>query len=319
MSVNTNAYLYRFTIFTPTYNRKETIIKTFQSLCRQSLKDFEWIVIDDGSNDGTENFFCTEEVCAAEFPIIYKYVDNAGKHVAQNKALDMARGELFLPLDSDDTIVDDALDIIWKAWVSIPNNEREGYSGIGVHCCDLQGVRVGDPWPKDKMVSNDLEMHFRYRIKGEKWGPIRTDIMRQYKNEEVKGHFLSESTVWFRIAKKYKKLYLDESVRFYETHEDSVTKLVKNNIDYNLESELLADSIYINEFYIWYWKYMPIQAIKLPLRYAKRCVDGKRKLFVGKKAHITAIRPISAKILIYFMIPYWIIRGIKVKKHEEIQ
>lgn len=311
MNGKNSEHAYKFTIFTPTYNRKETITDTFRSLCRQSEKDFEWIVIDDGSSDGTEEFFCSEEVRSAEFSIIYKYVDNSGKHVAQNKALDMAQGELFLPLDSDDTIVDDALDIMWKAWVSIPNNEREKYSGIGVHCCDSQGVRVGDSWPNDEIVSNDLAMHFKHKVRGEKWGPIRTDIMRQYKNEEVKGHFLSESTVWFRIAKKYCKLYLNESLRFYETHDDSVTKLIKKDNVYNLESELLADSIYINEFYEWYWKYMPMQAIKLPLRCAKRCIAGGKHLYFGEESYIKKVHPISAKILLCVAAPYWIINWLK--------
>lgn len=63
-----------------------------------------------------------------------------------------------------------------------------------------KGELIGDTSPNNRFVSNDLDISFKYNIKGEKWGVIRTDIMKQFKNEEVKGHFLSESTVWYRIA-----------------------------------------------------------------------------------------------------------------------
>ena len=44
------------TVFTPTYNRKHTLPRTYESLCRQTCSDFEWLVIDDGSSDGTREW-----------------------------------------------------------------------------------------------------------------------------------------------------------------------------------------------------------------------------------------------------------------------
>lgn len=88
---------YKFSVFTPTYNRAKDIVACYLSLCKQTFSDFEWIVIDDGSNDNT-NQVMEEIMKSARFPIVYRYQENKGKHVAQNRALDLAQGELFLPL-----------------------------------------------------------------------------------------------------------------------------------------------------------------------------------------------------------------------------
>lgn len=82
--------------------------------------------------------------------------------------MDVAKGEMFVPLDSDDYIIAEALEIFWNAWLSIPENERWDYSGVGVHCMDQNGNMIGTPYPQDRMVSNDLEMTFKCKIKGEK-------------------------------------------------------------------------------------------------------------------------------------------------------
>ena len=243
-----------FSVFTPTYNREKTLPFVYKSLLKQSFQSFEWIVIDDGSTDKTEALIqkYKEE---APFSIKYYKQENSGKHIAQNKAVDLAEGELFVPLDSDDTITEDALSEFWNAWNTIPKSERMHFSGVSCHCMDQYGNRIGTAWPQDQFVSNDLEVTFKYHVNGEKWGMIRVDIMRKFKNANVKGHFLDESTVWFRIAKEYQKLYIDKCLRIYEIGQDSVQKRTRESELRNAESKLYANLIYANEFYDWYLKY----------------------------------------------------------------
>ncbi len=287
---------YSFTVFTPTYNREKSILDVYNSLERQTYKNFQWIVIDDGSADGTGDLI-KSVIEKATFPIIYKYQDNSGKHIAQNRALDLAEGELFLPLDSDDTIVPEALEIIWNAWVSIPEEQRSEFSGIGVHCINQYGDRIGPAWPEDGMISNDLEIRFKYKITSEKWGPIRTDIMREYKNPEIKGHYFSESTVWYKIAQRYKKKYINANVRIYIQKNDSVSVKNKENTDYNFDCYIEGAKIYINDFYCWYAKYDKKGLIKKVLILSKKCADNKKPLLLGKDAMIKSISPIPAKII----------------------
>lgn len=285
--------------------------RCFNSLQKQTLKEFEWVIVNDGSTDNSDEVI-KEIIEQTDIPITYLCLEhNSGKHVAQNRAVDIAKGELFVPLDSDDYIIPEALEIFWNAWISIPENERVDYSGVGVHCMDQKGDMIGTPYPKDRMVSNDLEMTFKFKVNGEKWGMIRTDIMREFKDVEVKGHFLSESTVWFRIAKKYqKKLFLNQCLRVYEVHGDSVTKQMKSH-DYNIDSRIVSDCIYSNEFYDWYLRYQLKTAIRKPLVLTYKCIVNDKEILFGKDALIKKINPLICKALIAIASTYKLVWAIK--------
>ncbi|OUN38712.1 hypothetical protein B5G28_08455 [Faecalibacterium sp. An77] len=304
-------YQYKFTVFTPVFNRGTILSRCFNALQQQTLKDFEWVIVNDGSTDNSDEVI-KDIIEQTDIPITYLRLEhNSGKHVAQNRAVDIAKGELFVPLDSDDYIIPEALEIFWNAWVSISENERIDYSGVGVHCMDQQGDMIGTPYPKDRMVSNDLEMHFKFRVDGEKWGVIRTDIMQKFKNVEVKGHFLSESTVWFRIAKKYpKKLFLQKCLRIYEVHEDSVTKQMKSH-DYNIDSRIVSDCIYLNGFYNWYLHYRLKTAIRKPLALTYNCIVNDKAILLGKDALIKKVDPLVCKVLIAIASIYKLVWTIK--------
>lgn len=296
-------------VFTPTFNREKTLPKVFQSLIKQSYVAFEWIIIDDGSTDNTEclvkSFFDK-----APFPIYYYKQSNLGKHVAQNRAVDMAKGELFVPLDSDDTIVPDALGVLWKTWLSIPDEERNEYSGVSCHCMDQYGNRIGSQWPKSPFISNDLEVTFKYHVTGEKWGAVRTDIMRQIKNAEVKGHFLDESTIWFRIAQRYQKIYIDRCLRIYEIGQDSVQKRTRESELDNAESKLYANLIYINEFYGWYIKYDIKGLVKRSLKIVYySSLLGKKLLF--RNGIIHQVHPGFCKVIVLATSPYALLESIR--------
>ena len=102
-------YKHRITVFTPTYNRAYIISNLYESLKTQTFTDFEWLVVDDGSNDNTEALFENWINEDNFFSIRYVKTPNGGKHRAINKGLELAEGELFFTMDSDDTLTNDAL------------------------------------------------------------------------------------------------------------------------------------------------------------------------------------------------------------------
>ncbi len=223
-----------FTVFTPVYNRRHTIHRVWESLVSQTYKNFEWIVVDDGSTDGViEILEHYKRIAPFEVTIIRQ--ENSGKHIAWNKAVSRARGELFVPADSDDSFVPEALEVFAKWWNFIDPTERKNFSGINVLCKDPNtGEVIGDKYPKDVFISNNLDLYFKYRIRGEKWGCIRTDVLRERPFKEVKGSFLSENWIWFYIARKYKVLCVNEALRFYYT--DAKNRLSKPSIKDLLKS-----------------------------------------------------------------------------------
>ena len=103
------------TIFTPTYNRAYTLHLCYESLKRQTSKDFVWLIVDDGSTDNTkevvENWISENEVS-----IRYHYQDNQGMHGAHNTAYELIDTELNVCIDSDDYMPDDAVEKIVLFW-----------------------------------------------------------------------------------------------------------------------------------------------------------------------------------------------------------
>lgn len=221
-----------------------------------------------------------------------------------------ARGELFLPLDSDDYIVTDALEILWLRWSAIPAGERKQFSGIGCHCKDQNGNRIGNEWPPNVEVSNDLEMHFKFKISGEKWGSIRTNIMRKYPNAVVKGHYLSENIIWFQIAEKYKKVYISDCLRIYEVHTDSVTA-GSRKIDYSAESDMYANKMMINRWYGWYLRYKPVDALKIVFRVVKYGEYLGVPYLFGDNSVFKELQNPIAKVVYISAFPYVVKKRIK--------
>jgi len=204
-----------FTVFTPTYNRRHTLPRVFAALQAQTCRDFEWLVVDDGSKDDSAGLVA-DFAREADFPVRCIVQPNGGKHVAMNRGIREAAGELFVPLDSDDACTPDALERFRLHWLAIPANERDSFSGICCHCQDEAGARIGpafgEPW-FDAYPSDPIA---RARVLGEKWGFHRTAVLREFPFPEYPGEkSVPEGIVWDRIGLRYKLRYIDEALRIY--------------------------------------------------------------------------------------------------------
>ena len=206
-----------FSVFTPVYNRKNVINRVFNSRIKQTFTQFEWIVVDDGSSDKVKELI-DEYAINCSFRIIFlRQNDNKGKHFAWNIALDHAVGELFVPADSDDEFDPDTLEFFFNKWNELNFQDRVKYSGINVLCKSNEGVIVGDKYPYDGFISNNLDLYYKYRINGEKWGCIRTDLLRQYRLPEIigRGSYIM-NYIWFSIAKSHAVLCYNKALRVYD-------------------------------------------------------------------------------------------------------
>ncbi|MFA5161073.1 MAG: glycosyltransferase family A protein [Elusimicrobiales bacterium] len=203
-----------FTVFTATYNRARTLHRVWESLCAQTFRSFEWIVVDDNSADNTAELVESWRA-QADFPVRFYRQRKPGKHMASNLAAELAGGELFLPLDSDDGCVPSALERFIFHWRAIPEGERAGFSAVTALAADQHGRPAGGKFPKDILDSDSLEMKYRWRVKGEKWGFQRTDVMRRFPFPDQPHRALPEGIVWSGIARHYKTRYINEVLRIY--------------------------------------------------------------------------------------------------------
>lgn len=218
----------RITVFTPTYNRRYILDKLYESLKRQTFKDFEWLIIDDGSTDGTQNLIEKWSTNNTEFQIRYYYFENGGKQREINRALDLARGELFFTVDSDDILVDDALEKI-DAWEkNLPNSKK--FCGLAGSDGDMSGKATNPLFPGEYI---DVTFLNRYEETGLFIGHDRpwvfyTEIHRKYKYPEFKDEsFITEAVAWNRMAKDGYQIRCYNDVIYLREHQkDGLTNSI---------------------------------------------------------------------------------------------
>ena len=164
------------TVFTPTYNRRDCIHRCYESLQRQSSYNFEWLIIDDGSTDDTGSLVRRWQCEEQRFSIRYCYKENGGLHTAYNKAIELARTELFVCVDSDDWMPDDAIGKIESIWQEVSSRGYAGIMGIDRYA---DGGVVGGTFPEDVHEMYLYEKLTRYKTPGDKKMIHRTDLLQQ--------------------------------------------------------------------------------------------------------------------------------------------
>ena len=213
---------YKITVFTPTYNRGYIIENLYRSLQRQTCTDFEWIVVDDGSRDNTEELFDAWTKEENPFPIRYHKQENGGKCRGINRGLEMARGELFFTVDSDDYLTDDALEKVVKWEAELPKDEK--FCGIIANRGYSPDYTPNTLFEGDYLDGNAFNLYDI--IDGERALIFYTDIHRNYLYPEFPGEkFMTEAVTWNRMAwDGYKIRFYNDIIWVFEYKEDGLTK-----------------------------------------------------------------------------------------------
>lgn len=186
----------KLTIFTPTFNRSKTLKVLYESLVRQEVKDFVWIVVDDGSTDDTK-FYIENWIAEDKIKIIYSFQENAGKMAAHNKGVSLCATDLFVCIDSDDYLVDDAVKLILQHYERIVNDSS---------VCGLVAYRSNSltEFP-DGFVYSTLSELYRHGFRGETTLVFKTRILREYPFPIIDGEkFITENYVYNQIDDNYK-------------------------------------------------------------------------------------------------------------------
>lgn len=233
-----------FTIFTPAYNAEKTIDRVYGSLKNQTVKDFEWIAIDDGSSDATLlALYGFAET--APFPVVVEsFQVNRGKPAAHNRAVELARGRYFLILDADDGMISTAIAELLEAFEKI---EAPSVAGITVHCRTPSGERIGDEFPQDGYKGTFFDLHFRLGVRGEKWTAFITDVLRKYPFNTTIDRFVPETTVWYAISSSYYFVHLNRALRIY-FEDDRPERLSVGASWKHPRGRAWAEAQFINEF-----------------------------------------------------------------------
>ncbi len=218
------------TIFTPTYNRAHLLPKLYKSLCKQTFKDFEWLIGDDGSNDNTEKIV---EDFILENKIVLRYFkqQNGGKHRAINRGVQEARGELFFIVDSDDTLPNSSIETILNYWKDIKHDRT--YAGVVGYMAHHDGEVIGHGYNFDKLDCNSLDLRYKYNVKGDMAEVFRTSVLKEFPFPELEGErFCPEALVWNRISQKYVFHHFNKVIYYRDYLDNGLTaKIVRIRMD----------------------------------------------------------------------------------------
>lgn len=279
------------TIFTPTYNRADKLHRVYESLLLQSSHNFEWLVIDDGSTDSTEQVV-REFIKQSAIDIRYVKKKNGGKHTAHNLALKLARGEYFFCVDSDDWLAEEAIEEILHFV-----GDREARFVLA-YKKDEKGKLLSSAFPEGIARSDLFKLNHEYHCIGEFSIIFRTDFARQFPFPVFEGEkFITEAVVYDQMALIDNVFLLSKVVTVCEYQENGLS----NNLNRTMKNNPAGYCLYFMQRI----DLLPtlIQRIIAAGKYKCFCVFSKEKktLYDGKhRALVMFCIPLGFVFWVYY-------------------
>lgn len=220
----------RLTVFTPTYNRVSTLPRLYDSLVSQSSKDFEWLIVDDGSCDNTSDLINKYIKNKQNFSIKYIKKENGGKHTAINRGVIEANGEWFFIVDSDDWLPEDSIATILNKIDEVGDDTT--FCGVSGQRYWPNGISAVSGGVQFQIIDSDaIEIRMKYGFNGDMAEVWKTNILKKYPFPEFKGErFFTECFVWYRMAEKYKVRYFNKNIYIGERQVDGLIKNIRNHM-----------------------------------------------------------------------------------------
>lgn len=211
------------TVFTPAYNRADLLTRCYESMCKQTNKNFLWMIVDDGSTDNTREISESWIQNTKDFQVIYIYKENGGLHTAYNTAIANIDTELCVCIDSDDFMPDNAVGLILDFW---KKNGSDQYAGIVGLDFNMDGNVIGDMLPDIKSVNLIGLFTGKYNIvNGDRTNVVRTELYKKYAPMKVfKGEKnFNPHYMHLQISEEYDFLVLNENLRFVDYQETGMS------------------------------------------------------------------------------------------------
>lgn len=232
----------RLTVFTPTYNRVGLLRRTFESLLRQTSKDFLWLIVDDGSSDNTKETVDSwrKEADEAGFEIRYHYRENGGKMRAHNTGVNLCDTDLFFCLDSDDYLTDNAVEVLLDAWDEASLCNADGVTSVTSPICGViahKGISESEILGGHDFPVTGVTTLFGLYLKGfggETSLMFKTEVLRKFPFPEIDGEkYVPEDYIYDKIDQIYTMYAVPKIVTVCEIvsegYTDSVARLKRDN------------------------------------------------------------------------------------------
>ena len=233
------------TILTPSYNRAKELKALYESLLKQNFKDYEWLIVDDGSKDDTKNVV-EKWIKESKIKINYVYKPNGGKQSAYNVGLDKCKGDIFLCIDSDDILKSNILDNINNDFKKI--NKDDNIAGIAYLQSYIKDKKklIGTKFPEDNMECTYNDIYNKYKVNGDKLIVLKSNVAKNYYFPIIKGEkFVPEALIFNRISKQYKMMFINKIA----AHKDYLDGGYSNNYFNLVKKNPKGNTLYFKELY----------------------------------------------------------------------
>lgn len=226
-----------FSVITPTFNRAHTLERVYISLLNQTDHDFDWVIIDDASTDGTENLVNSWLEQSNPFSIQYhKLKENKGKPNALNQGFQYCTRPITVIADSDDTFVPDTFAELRMLWNTVDlSMDAHKIATIWTLTDDEEGDLVGEAFPHNfwQVSFKERVLDRKSTIKGEKWHSWRSEILKEYKMfHSEHTTYIPENATWKRINQDYDFLCVNMIHRKYYSSPDGIIQKKKKRIEW---------------------------------------------------------------------------------------
>lgn len=234
----------KVTILTPTYNRAGYLPRLYKSLEAQTSRDFLWLVVDDGSEDGTRELIASYG--GGNTKIRYIKQKNAGKHTALNRGIQEVTSELTFIVDSDDYLPENAVETILDYYEKY--RETPGLCGYSFLRCHADGRVNTAYFPTDELIGSYAQVRINGGIGGDKAEVFYTEILKQYPFPVFTGEkFLPEDIVWMQMSGPYQMVHINQNIYFCDYLEGGLTKRGKRMKIHSPRGMVLRSEIYLND------------------------------------------------------------------------
>ncbi len=214
------------TIFTPAFNRANLLQKLYNSLLEQTSHNFEWLVVDDGSEDNTKEIVESWSRTTAFFSIRYFQQPNGGKHRAINRGVREAKGDVFFIVDSDDFLLPHAIEEVERHYRQI--EAEKSIAGVVFTRIYPNGCRIGGDISFQPLVTTITDFRCNRHIQGDLAETVRLSVMKKYPFPEVDGEkFCPEAFLWYQIDQDHDFLFVNKGIYVGEYLPDGLSAKIK--------------------------------------------------------------------------------------------